>query len=136
MSLILAQQHTLISIGPGEALENYLVLKSSCVCPGYVLTLECTVAGTPFGTTVWKGSFFDCQSNGITLVHNDARFTVEKKSCNNGSVVGGGVAVNGNSYTSQLNITVNDEVIGRAVECYYDLDRETLLGTQMINITG
>ena len=58
--------------------ENHLMLISDhdCICPGYKLTLEYSVNGTPFGTTVWHGDFFDC-SDGIILLHNQHRFTAE-----------------------------------------------------------
>ena len=111
------------------------MVKSNCVCPGYTLTLECTVVGTPLGTTVWQGSFFDC-SNGIILLHDSNRFMFEKKDCNNGSIVGQGLAINGNRYTTQLNITVSDNVIGESIECYYNFNEQILVESLTINTTG
>ena len=97
------------------------------------MTLECTVIGAPHGATVWKGNFFDC-SNGIIILHN--RFAVEEKGCNDGSIVGQGLAINGNCYISQLNITVSDNIIGKSIECYYDFEEQILVDSSTINTTG
>ena len=111
------------------------MVKSSCICPGYTLTLECTVSGTSFGTTIWRGDFFDC-NNGIILLHNKDRFTAEKRHCNGGAISGQGLAINGSCYTSQLNIAMNDSINGRSVECLYNFDEEIIVDSLIINTTG
>ena len=119
----------------GESLENDLVIKSSCICPGYILILECTVVGTPFGATRWRGNFLGC-SNGIILLHNPERFTFDKDDCNDGSIVGQSLAVDGSCYISQLNITVSDDIIGKSIECYYNFNEQILVDSLTINTTG
>ena len=59
---------------------------SECVCPGRELRLQCTVMGG--GTTVWRGTAFDCleQSDEIVLRRfhfESGRATGE---CNNGMI--------------------------------------------------
>ena len=82
-----------------------------CVCPGDTVTVtyECTVTGGQGETTVWKGGAFHCPSNKheIELLHS--RFTSESEDeafgyCNDGAIVGRGLRVENNSYTSQLNV--------------------------------
>ena len=126
---------TILTKTGGEASGNGPMVKSSCICPGYTLTLECTVVGTPLGTTVWRGNFFDC-SNGIILLHDSDRFTLEKKDCNDGSIVAQGLIIDGDNYTSQLNITMNSDINGESIECYYNFDEEIFVGSLTINTTG
>ena len=45
---------------------------------------------------------------------------MDKKSCNNGNIVGSSVRVESNSYTSLLSVTVTPEVTGKSVICAYD----------------
>ena len=119
----------------GEDSEYGIVVKSSCICPGHMWTLECTMVGSPFGATVWQGDFFDC-SNGIILLHNSERYTVGKQECNDGSIVGQGIAIDGNHYTSQLNITINDYIDDQTIQCYSDLEERILVDSVTINTTG
>ena len=114
------------------------MIKSSCVCPGYILTIECTVNGTSYGITTWRGDseVFVCHGMEITLLHN--RFTTDKDECNNGSVhvIGKGLKVEGNQYTSQLNVTLKENMIGKTIECYYEGGGQTLVDSVTINTTG
>ena len=114
-----------------------LISDHDCICPGYKLTLECSVNGTPFGTTVWHGDFFDC-SDGIILLHNQHRFTAEgqERSCNGGAITGKGSEINGSCYTSQLGFVMNNSINGGRVECLYNLEDEILAGSLIINTTG
>ena len=92
---------------------------NGCSCPGYTLTFECTVVGS--GTTVWLGSAFDCvySSNEIGLSHG--RFAISiRRTCNNGAIVRQSLGVENNSYTSQLNVTVSRDLIGKSVTCVHD----------------
>ena len=119
----------------GETSKSGIVMKSNnCICPGYTLTLECTVNGTQFGATYWRGNFSDC-TNGIVLLHNSNRFTFDKGDCNDGSIVGQGLAVDGSCYTSQINITIDNEINGKSIECYYNFDEQILVGSLTMNIT-
>ena len=103
-----------------------------------MLIIECTVNGTSHGTTTWRGDseVFVCHAMEITLLHH--RFTTNKDDCNNGSVhvVGKGLKVEGNQYTSQLNVTLKENMIGKTIECYYEGGGQTLIDSVTINTTG
>jgi hypothetical protein len=108
-------------------------ISNDCVCPGDVVTYECTVVGDYGGITVWMGDFFRC-SNGkqeIALVHSQFTLGPEgeaasnTRTCNSGDtrIVGRIVRVGNGSFTSQLNITLppdSDIIAGRSIECAYD----------------
>ena len=101
---------------------------SECVCPGDILTHECTVTGGV--STVWTGNAFNCQSsnNEITLLHScfkSANGT--SRSCNNGAIVGQSLGVQGDNYTSQLNVTITPETAGKTIMCIGDNGKTTML---------
>ena len=97
-----------------------------------MLTFECTVDGA--GSTVWKGSNFDCTSsnNEINLLHS--RFTSVEGArgvCNNGVIQAWNLKVENNYYTSHL--TFGAELYTGDVRCFYDNGtQESIVG----NITG
>ena len=80
--------------------------------------------------TIWRGSAFVCPEadDAITLLHN--RFTNHSRTCSNGSIIGHGLKIeSGNktvSYISQLNVTVNSNMIGRNIICEHD-DHDTFI---------
>ena len=101
---------------------------TGCVCPGDTLTYECTVTG--LGSTIWTGTAFECPltSNEIILLHS--RFTSvygASRSCNNGDIVARSLSVEGNNYTSQLNVTITPFIAGKTVECLSDNGTATTL---------
>ena len=106
----------------GATLEGLrLVSTSGCGCFGETLVYECTVMGEPGGATVWTGSAFDCRSNEITLLHRlFTHSSGTSRECNNGSIVGRSLSVEGNLYTSQLNVTVTHDLAGKTILCVYD----------------
>ena len=101
--------------------QNYFIdsaLTSGCVCPGDTLTYECTIEG--FGFTIWTGTALDCQYN-IALRHSQFSSTYGAfGTCNNGAIVARGLSVEGNNYTSQLNVTVTSDIAGKTITCFYD----------------
>lgn len=106
-----------------------------------MLTVECTVNGTPFGITIWKGDIFDCPANEISLLHS--RFTHEQRECNGRSIIGQGVKVENNQYTSwshcQLNIILDENMVGKVIECYFEAAESgnpVLIDLLTINTTG
>ena len=117
-----------------------LIQISDCVCPGYTLVYECTVATGGRGQlTVWKGTAFDCPSdaNSIILSHSDDSDSVTIKQCNNGLIMANLVNENNGYYISQLNITVSSGLIGLTVECFHDDGRdEILIGNTTILFTN
>ena len=40
--------------------------------------------------------------------------------CNNGTIVARMLSVEGNNYTSQLNVTVTPDTAGKTIECVHD----------------
>ena len=109
---------------------------SGCVCPGDTLTYTCTVTGGFGGVTVWTGTAFDC--NEIALLHS--RFSSAYGiygTCNNGAIVARSISMEGNSYTSQLNVTVTPDTAGKTVTCGIDNGTTTTFHfTLVIAITG
>lgn len=93
-----------------------------------MLTFQCQVTGGV--STVWNGTAFVCPAsdNQIILLHS--RFNNEtNRTCNdiNNSViiVGESIEVNGNNYTSQLNISFGPSLIGKTVNCVWDDGQNT-----------
>ena len=102
------------------------VLTSGCACPGDTLTYECTVVDR-YSTqvTIWTGSALNCE---IKLFHQ--RFTSANgtfRVCNNGAIVAQSLSVEGNIYTSQLNVTVTPDTAGKTIMCLYDNRRSTAI---------
>ena len=87
------------------------------VSPGDILTYECTVMGAV--STFWTGSAFDCPNYGneILLLHSRFLHSGTSGSCNNGSIVARGLSVDGNNFTSQLNVTVTPVIGGKTITC-------------------
>lgn len=116
--------------------SNQLV-SSVCVCPGYIATYKCTIVGG--FATVWQGSAFNCTGNEISLLHS--RFMSNKKKiaeCNDGAILGQSLGIENNCYTSQLNVTVSYDMLGKNIECVQDDGRSTLgrMSTKIVKPTG
>ena len=66
--------------------------------------------------TIWTGSAFDC------LHTNNEIYVLESSTggntCNNGAIVANVISVEENIYTSQANVTVTSEIVGKTIECY------------------
>ena len=89
-------------------------------CLGRILTFECIIVnGTSGDSTVWRGTAFsDCE---IILLHN--RFENEEGTagtCSNSNITGRSVRVEGSRYISQLEITIDPEMVGKSVVCLHD----------------
>ena len=112
---------------------------SEYACPGDLLTYECiATGGSNTGATIWTGTAFNCPSseNEITLLHVYINRTY-MYTCNDGTIVARMLSVEGNSYTSQLNITVTPATAGKTIECiHYDGLIERLLFSLALPITG
>ena len=113
---------------------------SGCACPGDTITYECTAVGA--GATVWTGSAFNCSNSDHNILLLHIFFSLAKGdygSCNNGDIVGQSLSVEGNNYTSQLNVTVTSDTAGRTIECLhdaYDGLTATLIFISVIPIIG
>ena len=102
---------------------------ATCACPGEVLSYTCTVGGG--NTTVWGGSAFKCATTGneIKLIHHYSFINETSGICNNGTILGQSVNVDGMHFTSQLNVTISSELNNKTVTCSSDSGntRESLI---------
>ena len=96
--------------------------------------------GEPADTTIWNGSVFDCSGNDIALIHSRFGSNPGEEAageCNNGSIYARGVSVHGNCYTSQLNINVTSDMIGKTISCVHDtLSGVIVVGTLTVTTVG
>ena len=117
--------------------ESLMKLKSTsqCICPGDILTYECTIEGDS-GVTLWTGTLFDCPQTENRLVFVHRRFVNTTRTCNNEAIVGRAVRVEGSNYTSQVNITVDPSMNGESVTCLSNVDfSNMLIGNSTIMLT-
>jgi hypothetical protein len=107
---------------------------NGCVCPGDILTYECTVMRAV--ATVWTGSALD--GHEIVLLHSDDEFHNKSLYRNNGATVARSLPIEGNNYTSRLKVTITPDTAGEtSVECLYDDGlTATLVFTSVIPTTG
>lgn len=98
---------------------------------------NCSVVGS--GKTVWKGSAFDCpdKNDTVNLVHS--QFSTENArasgTCNNGMIVGYGIKVEDDCFTSQLNVTVTSDLDGKDIICVHDNgSSELVIGNVTIDV--
>lgn len=111
-------------------------MQSGCICPGYIVTLECTISGGFGGSTVWQGSAFDCPRCEILLRHSQFELGTAVGECNDGAITGyGRQTVDNHSYTSQLNVTFTRSLNGKTVECVYDNGTTNVIGRSSIDMT-
>ena len=91
------------------------------------------------GLTIWSGSAFDCsaKSNHIILSHSQFQEGVHGE-CNNGDLAAKSIGVmNGECFSSQLNITVNTRMKNKTIECIHDTagSTENLIGSEVLAFT-
>ena len=103
------------------------------------MTFECSVVGEPHGITIWRGTALDeCEDQEISLRHN--RFTEPmgaRESCNNNTIVGQSLRVENGLYTSELNVTITSDNVGKNITCaYYNVTETTTAGLLNISLTG
>ena len=100
----------------------------------------CVINGTDRDTTVWKGSALQnvCMSlQDIILLHGDFVFRIARViEYSGGTIAWRTHGVDNSFYISQLNITYNTDLVGKAVVCaYYDnLEEEITIGSRNISI--
>ena len=105
--------------------DNFRMI-SSCACPGTELVFECTVNGD--GGTYWQGTTLEeCPCSRILVRHSQFEngFSVNETCGDNGTVTVRTrtfSAVN-NSYTTELVISVNEQLNGSMIECTSDSGR-------------
>ena len=114
-----------------------IAVANGCVCPGEILTYECTAMGGV--STVWTGSAFNGPRCEIVLLHsrflNQGTNVICKKVAT--CIVARNLSAEGNNYTSQLNVTVTPDTAGMTVECTSDSGiNEILISSFVIPPTG
>ena len=70
--------------------------------------------------TIWRGSAFNCSSSGNEIFlrfRSDSLGRSDTRTCNDGMITGRVVDTDGDYYTSQLNVTLDHDVIGETIEC-------------------
>ena len=74
-----------------------------------------------YGSTIWNGRAFDCPliNNEIILFHSHFSSSEIHGSCNNGTIVARSFHVEGNNYTSQLNVIVTPDIAGTMIKCFH-----------------
>ena len=91
------------------------------------------------GSTVWSGTAFDCPSTSseITLRHSQFSSNQAFGICNNGEIVGRGIGVTNNCYTSQLNVTVREGFNNKSVQCVQNSNQGTIeVGQSLLSIAS
>ena len=97
------------------------------------------MVGESYGITVWRGTALGkCEVQEISLRHD--RFTEPtgaRESCNNNSIVGQSLIVENGLYTSELNVTITSDNVGKTITCaYYNVTEITTVGLLNISLTG
>ena len=110
----------------------------NCTCPGEVLTFTCNIAGG--GTTLWRGSAFDCSStsNEIRLRHSTFASSGTMGTCNNEAMRARSIGLtNGDCYTSELSVTVSTTFNDETIECAYNSGTdERAIGVSTLRVVG
>ena len=114
--------------------NSLLIQLSDCTCPGYIQTFECRVYGA--GITIWQGTAIHIPCV-IRLRHSQYNNSRAIKECNDGTIIASSIGVLGDVYTSQLNVTVEQDAINGTVECVHeDTDGiRSIIGRKILNIT-
>lgn len=106
-----------------------------CLCPGHVVMYECTVNVTAnLASITWKGSALSCSST-----DNEIHFLLHRnlsqdiRSCSDGSITGKIIRADDNeTYTSQLNVTLTNEIAGKSIKCVLDNGQSELIAGSLI----
>ena len=109
-------------------------------CPGEVVNYTCTVVDTsgnpPIGSSLWRGTAFNCpgSANRISLSHSLFNTSGVSGTCNNGAITAESVGVVDNCYTSRLMLTVSVGLNETTVEC--TLSGVIAVGSRTLLIPG
>ena len=114
---------------------------TGCLCAGNDLQLLCSVIGGV--NTVWTGSAIvdQCSSDNIILRHSGFSGTV-KLTCNLEAVIGQSLPslsnVSARCYTSQLSISITDNLNGTDIRCQIDNNTQPFpeVGQYVISLTS
>ena len=116
--------------------ENHSTLSqlSDCTCPGYIQTFECRVYGA--GITIWQGTVIQSTCV-IRLRHSQYNNSGAINECNDGAIIASSIGVLEDVYTSQLNVTVEQDTINGTVECVHEDTNgiRSIIGRRILNIS-
>lgn len=84
---------------------------------------------------MWQGSIFDCENDEILLRHNSFDDPAVRE-CNHGAITAHSISATNDYYTSQLNITVSQDMSGKSIICVYNNGfNETDTGRKVLTLT-
>ena len=89
---------------------------------------------------MWRGSIFNCagmiMTNSVSLRHSQfSNIETVVGVCNDGIIKAYGISVSGNNYTSRLNITIEESMVGQTIECAHDDGRsENVIGQKVLTL--
>ena len=96
--------------------------------------------GRAGGATAWSGTAFDCPNNEIILLHSAFKSGHGAfGACNNEAIVAQNLGVENSYYTSQLNVRLTSDVVGKTITCLnvLNLTSEVVqFATTIENTTG
>ena len=94
----------------------------------YTCTVVDTSGNPPIGSTVWRGTAFNCpgSSNVISLRHSLFSTTGASGTCTNGAITAESVGAVDNCFTSRLTLNVSVGLNETTVEC-------TLSGVRVVD---
>ena len=112
-------------------------VSSHCICPGHEAVFECTVDDGV--TTIWQGSALENCSDG-TVILRHSKFgeghTINESCGTSGPVIGRAISAENGSYTSQLTISITQQIIGSIIECATDGEQSNSSDIQLRLSTG
>ena len=97
-----------------------MVNTTECICPGLsVVSFRCSITGG--GTTIWQGSAIEPCVNNIILNHLDFDGRGRPRGeCTERGIVAYGIDSFQNTYVSQLDVWISNELQGKTIICAYD----------------
>jgi hypothetical protein len=109
-----------------------MLSKNDCGSQRNSITFECSIQGGL--ATVFQGSALNCDAttDEISLLHSRFNTTSGTNgTCNDGVIVARSVSIDGDCYTSTLNVTfISPDMTGRTIKCIKDDGvTNTLIGT-------
>ena len=90
---------------------------------GSTFIYNCSVVGE--GQTVWTGSAFDCPDKNDSIILRHSEFLTYNSSstagtCNNGTIFGEAISVEGDCFTSRLLIFATSGLDGKYITCIHE----------------
>ena len=119
----------------GYTEHNFLSITPELwTCPGDELAFECTIDGD--AGTYWRGTALEeCYQSRILIRHSQFHSGghTKRRSCGaSGTVIVHTISVMNKSFTTQLTITVNQQLNGMTVEC--ESDKGSVIGRTQISL--